>query len=53
MTAMGKIAVLTGGHPYDVPAFYVCLKSLPGLDCQVQSVQEMLSSCMAKVSFTR
>lgn len=37
---MKKIAILTGGHPYDVPAFNDCLRSLPGLDCHVQSVEE-------------
>ncbi len=37
---MKKVAVLTGGHPYDVPAFNACLRSLPGVDCHVQSVEE-------------
>ncbi len=41
---MKTVAVLTGGHPYDVPAFNTCLRSLPGIDCHVQSVQEFCTN---------
>jgi|LSQX01.1.fsa_nt_gb type 1 glutamine amidotransferase len=41
---MKTVAVLTGGHPYDVPAFNACLRSLPGIDCHVQSVQEFCTN---------
>jgi uncharacterized protein len=36
------VAVLTGGHAYDVPNFHKLFRSLPGLDVYIQSVEDFV-----------
>jgi len=44
-----KVAVLTGGHPYDVPNFNKLLRSIPDADFYIQAIEEYctdLGGCM-------
>ena len=38
------VAVITTGHAYDVPNFHRLFRSLPGLDCYVQSLEDFIAS---------
>lgn len=41
---MLKIAVITGGHHYDVPAFHRLFRELPGIDAYVQHMADFVAS---------
>lgn len=41
-TALLKVAVLTGGHPYDVPSFHKLFRTLEGVDAYIQSVEDFV-----------
>jgi len=38
-----SVAVITGRHPYDVPAFQRMLRALPGIDAYPQSLEDLAS----------
>lgn len=38
------VAVVTGGHPYDVPNFHRLFRSLPALDCYLQHMGDFAAS---------
>src|SRR5690349_6115893 len=44
MTTPLKLAVVTGGHPFDVPAFEHLLRALQGVDYYVQSLDDFTCS---------
>ena len=37
------VAVVTGGHAYDVPGFHALFRSLPGADCYIQHMEDFVS----------
>jgi hypothetical protein len=39
-----KIAVITGGHSYDVVPFHTLFRSLPGIDAYIQHIDDFASS---------
>lgn len=39
-----KVAVITGGHAYDVPTFHQFLRSLPHIDFYVQNLEDLINS---------
>ena len=41
---MAKVAVVTGGHSYDVPNFHKLFRSLEGVDAYIQHVDDFCSS---------
>lgn len=38
-----SVAVVTGGHPFDVPGFHALFRSLPGADCYIQHLEDYVS----------
>jgi hypothetical protein len=46
-----KVAVITTGHGYDVPNFHRLFRSLEGLDCYVQSLEDLLGSGKARAEY--
>jgi len=38
-----RVAVVTGGHPFDVPNFYRLLRELPGVDAYPQHIEHFAS----------
>ncbi len=38
------VAVITGGHPYDVPNFHRLFRGLPSLDCYIQNIYDFSTS---------
>ncbi len=38
------VAVVTGGHPYDVPNFHRLFRNLPSLDCYLQHMEDFIES---------
>lgn len=39
-----RVAVITGGHSYDVPGFHALFRSLPGIDALIQHLDDFASS---------
>ena len=39
-----RVAVITGGHPYDVPNFQRLFRSLPGVDAYIQHLEDFVTS---------
>jgi uncharacterized protein len=39
-----QVAVVTGGHPYDVPNFHKLFRSFPGTESYIQNMEEFSSS---------
>lgn len=44
MTSPVQVAVITGGHSYDVPNFHRLFRALPGIDAYVQHMDDFASS---------
>jgi uncharacterized protein len=42
--ASTRVAVVTGAHPYDVPAFHALFRALPEVDCYIQNMEEFCTS---------
>lgn len=42
-----KLAVVTGGHSYDVPNFHALFRALPGVDAYIQHMDDFASSSKA------
>ena len=40
MNALPKVAVVTGGHNFNVPAFHTLFRSLPDADCYIQHLED-------------
>jgi hypothetical protein len=38
-----KVAVITGGHPFDVQPFHQLFRALPGIDAYIQHTDEFVS----------
>ncbi|MGD0094444.1 MAG: ThuA domain-containing protein [Planctomycetota bacterium] len=38
------VAVVTGGHSYDVPNFHKLFRAIPGVDCYIQHIDDFASS---------
>ncbi len=38
-----SVAIVTGGHPYDVPGFYTLFRSLPDANCYIQHTEDFVS----------
>ncbi len=34
------VAVITGGHAFDVPAFHALFDNIPGTDCYIQHLED-------------
>jgi hypothetical protein len=41
-TDRATVAVITGGHAYDVPAFHAVFRSLPDADCYIQHMEDFV-----------
>ncbi len=39
-----RVAVITGGHSYDVPNFHLLFRALPGIDAYIQHMNDFASS---------
>lgn len=39
-----KIAVVTGGHPYEVLPFHILFRALPGIDATIQHMEDFVCS---------
>lgn len=37
------VAVVTGGHPFDVPGFHALFRSFPDADCYIQHMEDYIS----------
>jgi len=42
--AVPQVAVVTGGHPYDVPRFHQFFRALDDVDCYIQHMDDFASS---------
>ena len=42
-----KVAVITGGHPFDVQPFHQLFRSLPGIDAYIQHTDEFTSDSVS------
>lgn len=39
-----RVAVVTGGHPYDVPNFHKLFRALPGVDAYIQHMEDFVAT---------
>lgn len=39
-----RVAVVTGRHPFDVPAFHAMFRALPELDCYIQHMEDYVAA---------
>ena len=39
-----QVAVITGGHPYDVPNFHRLFRNMPGIDCYLQHMNDFATT---------
>jgi len=46
-----QVAVITTGHGYDVPNFHRLFRSLSGLDCYIQNLEDFIASGKAQSSY--
>lgn len=44
ITSDVSVAVITGGHPYDVRSFHHLFRSIPGVDCYIQHLEDFVCS---------
>ncbi len=40
-----RVAVLTGGHAFEVPAFHHLWRTLPGVDVYIQTLEDWVADC--------
>lgn len=43
-TALLRVAVVTGGHPYDVLNFHKLFRTLPGVDAYIQHMEDFIAT---------